>query len=89
MEKVCLGIEKFKAAVPDNAYRLQLCQLETTLDLGYVVMVFSLPGAQVKTIIMVLVWSKHCGDLLEFQGAHAHKYMLFAMLRTQCMRFQV
>ena len=76
------GSEKFRSAVPDNAYRTQLCQHATALGLEYVMMVYSLPGAQVKKIVLVQVSPDHQKEFLQFQGFLSAKYMSFAYVKN-------
>ncbi|KAL7531815.1 hypothetical protein ACHAWF_003920, partial [Thalassiosira exigua] len=69
--------DQFREAVPSNSYRSQLCQETTALGLEYVAIVYSVPGALVK-IVLVSVSEQDRDDMLEFQKSLALKYMPFA-----------
>ena len=47
------GTPLFKKAVPDPAYCSRLCQDATTLDLQYVVMIYSVPGRLPMKMVLV------------------------------------
>ena len=74
--------EEFELAVPDNGYRTQLCQHATALGVDHVMMVYSLPGAQIKKMVHVTVSAEHREDLLHFQQIHAKKYMPFTYVEN-------
>eukprot|EP00984_Skeletonema_dohrnii_P032459 scaffold26691_cov108-Skeletonema_dohrnii-CCMP3373.AAC.1 len=74
------GTDEFEMAVPDPSYRTQLCQHATALNLEHVMIVFSLPGAQVKKIVLVHVSAEHRVDILSLQRLLAITYMPFAYI---------
>ena len=49
------GTEEFKLAVPDNAYRTQICQHAAALGLEYVMLAYCLPGGMPKRLVLVHV----------------------------------
>ena len=75
--------EDFKCPIPDNAYRTQLCQHAIALGVDHVMMVYSLPGAQIKNTVHVCVSADHRADLLCFQQIHTIQYMLFAYIENK------
>ena len=42
------GTQEFRNAIPDNAYRSQVCQHAAALGLEYILMVYCLPGSHPK-----------------------------------------
>ena len=57
--------QEFEDYIPDPSYRSQVSQHATALNLDYVMIVFSLPGALVKKIVLVTVSAEHRGTLLK------------------------
>lgn len=72
----------FKIAVPDGTYCTQLVQHATALDLNRVLMVYSLPGAVIKKIVLVTVPQVHRGKLFSLEQQLAQRYMPFAFGAT-------
>ena len=76
------GTELFERVIPDNAYRTQICQHATALGVDNVLMVYSLPGANVKKLVLVGVSVEHRYELLKFQTLLATKYMPFCYVEN-------
>ena len=76
------GTELFERVIPDNAYRTQICQHATALGVDHVLMVYSLPGANVKKLVLVGVSVEHRYELLKFQTLLATKYMPFCYVEN-------
>ncbi|KAL7459526.1 hypothetical protein ACHAWC_011246 [Mediolabrus comicus] len=70
--------EEFRRAIPDNAYRSQVCQHAAALGLNYVLMVYSLPGALPLRMVLVHVAAEQRGTLVRMQTLLSTKYMPFA-----------
>jgi hypothetical protein len=71
------GTPLFKEAVPDPAYRSQLCQHATALDVQYVVMVYSVPGGLPMKIVLVEFSKEQRHTLVTLQQLIADKYLSF------------
>ena len=74
--------EGFAIAIPNNAYRSWLSQHATALGVDHVIMVYSLPGAQIKKMVNICVSAEHRADLLRFRKIHALKCMPFAYVEN-------
>ena len=72
------GTEEFKLQVPDNAYRLKVCQHEAALGLSYVIIVYSTPSALPKKVILVHIFLAQRKALSNLQEVLANKFMSFA-----------
>ena len=68
---------EFKLAVPDPAYRSQLCQHCTALGLKCVLIVFGVPGGLPKMMVLVSVSEEHRYNMFTLQQIVAEKYTPF------------
>ena len=66
-----------KQAVPEPAYRSQLCQHATALGLMRVLMVYSVPGGLPMKMVLLTVSREQRHTLLTLQQLAADKYMPF------------
>ena len=72
------GDEKFKQAIPENAYRYQVCQHAAALGLSYVLIVYYTPGALPKKMILVHIYIEQRKALSTLQEVLADQFMSFA-----------
>ena len=72
------GTDLFKTAIPDPAYRSQVCQHAAALGLEYVLMVYSVPGALPQKMVLVHLSSEQIQALVRLQRLRSTKYMSFA-----------
>eukprot|EP00986_Skeletonema_menzelii_P000633 scaffold176_cov69-Skeletonema_menzelii.AAC.1 len=72
------GTKQFREAVPDHAYRSQICQHAAALGLDYVLIVFCLPGSHPMRMVLVRVCEEHRAKLVKIERLLSTKYMPFA-----------
>ena len=76
------GTEEFRRAIPDNAYRSQVCQHAAALGLDYILMVYSLPGSHPKRMVLVRICAEHRAKLVKIERMLSTKYMPFAYVQN-------
>ena len=72
------GTEEFRKAVPDNAYRSQVCQHAAALGLDYILIAYCLPGSDPKRMVLVRVSEDHRAKIIRIERLLSTKYMKFA-----------
>ena len=71
------GDEEFKQAIPENAYRSQVCQHAAALSLSYVLIVYCTPGTLPKKRILVHISVAQRKALSTLQEVLANQFMSF------------
>ena len=72
------GTDEFKKSIPEPAYRSQVCQHAAATGINTVLLVYCVPGALIKQMVMVNVSEDHCCTILERQSRITEKYLSFA-----------
>ena len=76
-KEVDAGTNEFRNAVPNHAYRTQICQHATCLCLDYVLLVYSTPGGAIKRMVLLSIKEEQRNTLFETQKFLVQKYMQF------------
>lgn len=71
------GSSLFKEAIRDPPYRSQICQHAAALGINRILMVYSLPGALPRKMVLVNVSDAQRGTLVTLQQLLSTKYMPF------------
>ena len=67
-EQVTTGTDAFEEAIPHPPYRTQVVQHATALQLDYVLLVFSVPGAMPIKMVLVQVSAEHRRSIAKYQS---------------------
>ena len=80
---VCeVGIDDtIKRLIPEPAYRTQFCQHAVATQIPYVLMVYSLPGALVKKLVLLHFNDQFLKAILSLESVLAAEYMDYAYVR--------
>ena len=77
-KEVNAGTNEFRNAVPDHAYRTQICQHATCLSLDKVLMVFSTPGGAIKRMVVLSINEEQRNTLFQTQKFLVENCMQFS-----------
>ena len=73
---VCnVGTNQFQEQVNEPAYRTQICQHAAATGIKNVLLVYTLPGALIKKLVLVKFCSHHLTNLVNFQMWLQEKYL--------------
>lgn len=72
------GTDDKKMSIPVSAYRLQVCQHAAATGIEYALMVYAVPGALIKQMVLVYVTEDQQMKLVDSQSQVTSKYLSFA-----------
>ena len=83
------GKPLFKTAIPDASYRSQVGQHAAALNLEYVMMVYSVPGALPKRIVLVRISEVQRNALVHLQKVLGNTYLSFMLWENADLPFEL